>query len=252
MREPSFLLIDAGSSWLKWATSPARGPVRPAGKIATVKATAAWIKTLARKFPKHQAVLASVVPKLTPVFQRAFAQRLHVVTGSSPALGLRFDYPKPAEIGADRLATGVAAHADGLWPVIVISCGTATAFTVLDAKGRLCGGVIAPGLHTQLAALLGATAQLPATALRAPRRALARSTEEAICAGVILNFQGGVKEIVRQLSEAVPGRRPHIVLTGGNAPHLTGSLDLPHALRPLLVFEGLRIIGTRLSLSTAT
>jgi type III pantothenate kinase len=157
---------------------------------------------------------------------------------------LRFHYPKPAEIGVDRLAAAVTAHEEGKWAVIVISCGTATAFTVLDAKGRLCGGVIAPGLQTQLAALLGATAQLPETTLRMPRSALARSTQDAIRAGVMLNFQGGVKEIIHRLSEALPGRgRPHILVTGGNASYL--DLDLPFTLRPLLVFEGLRMIGLR-------
>jgi type III pantothenate kinase len=245
MTTAPFLLIDAGNSRLKWTTSGVSGAIRVAGEIATKEATPAWIGALAGKFPEHRTVLASVVPKLTPAFRRAFAGRLHSVNGDSPALGLRFDYPKPGEIGADRLAAAAAVHADGIWPVIVVSCGTATAFTVLDAKGRLCGGVIAPGLHTQLAALLGATAQLPATALRPHRSALARSTEEAIRAGVMLNFQGGVKEIIHQLSKAFPDRRPRIVLTGGNAPYLTKSLDFPHTLRPLLVFEGLRMIGMR-------
>jgi pantothenate kinase type III len=55
-----------------------------------------------------------------------------------------------------------------------------------------------------------------------------------------------VKEIIHQLSDALPGRRkPHIILTGGNARYLTDSLDLPHTLRPLLVFEGLHMIGVR-------
>ena len=94
----------------------------------------------------------------------------------------------------------------GNCPAIIVACGTATAFTVLDAKGRLCGGAIAPGLQAQLAALLGATAQLPTTTLRHPRSALARSTQDAIRAGVMLNFQGGVKEIIQQLSDALPGR----------------------------------------------
>jgi type III pantothenate kinase len=201
-----------------------------------------------KSFDGQFLILASVVPKLTFDFCRTFKRGFHSVTADSPALGLDFDYPNPAEIGADRLAAAVAAHETGKWPVIVVSCGTATAFTVLDAKGRLCGGVIAPGLQTQLAALLGATAQLPDTILQPPRSALAKSTQDAIRAGVMLNFRGGVKEIIHQLGDALPGRRkPGIILTGGHAHHLTGSLDLPHTLRPLLVFEGLRIIGNRIS-----
>jgi type III pantothenate kinase len=243
---PEFLLIDVGNSRLKWATARSRGPIRIAGEIETRKATAGWIRTLARKFREEQIVLASVVPKAVPAFRHAFAKRIVSVSGNTPKLGLAFDYPKPAELGADRIAAAVAAYDAGKWPVIVVSCGTATAFTVLDAKGRLCGGAIAPGLKAQLVALLCTTAQLPDTKLQPPRSALAKSTEEAIRAGVMLNFQGGVKEIIRQLSEALPDRKqPAIILTGGNAHFLTGSLDLPHTLRPLLVFEGLRIIGNR-------
>jgi type III pantothenate kinase len=187
-----------------------------------------------------------VVPKLTFEFCRTFKRGFHSVTADSTALGIVFDYPKPAELGADRLAAAVAVQGLKKWPVIIVACGTATAFTVLDARGRLCGGAIAPGLQAQLDALLGATAQLPAITLKAPRSAMARSTQEAIRAGVMLNFQGGAKEIIRQLGQALPGwKRPGIILTGGNAHHLTDSLSMRHTLRPLLVFEGLRIIGYR-------
>jgi type III pantothenate kinase len=244
MATAPFLLVDAGNTRLKWATSGVRGAIRVSGEIATGKATPAWIGALAGKFPEHHTVLASVVPKLASAFRRAFSGRLHLVTGLSPALGLRFDYPKPVEIGADRLAAAVAVLADEALPVIVVSCGTATAFTVLDAKGRLCGGAIAPGLQAQLAALLGATAQLPATELRPPRSALARSTGEAIRAGVVLNFQGGVKEILQRLGESLPGS-PRVVVTGGNAGYLARTLKGKATFRPLLVFEGLRMIGTR-------
>jgi type III pantothenate kinase len=244
---PEFLLVDVGNTRLKWATARPNGPIRVAGEIETREASSKWTDALARKFPAHRVVLASVVPEMAPTFQRAFSGRILSVNGNTSALRLTFNYPKPAEIGADRLAAAVAAHQAGKWPVIIVSCGTATAFTVLDAKGRLCGGAIAPGLQTQLEALLGATAQLPETKLQPPRSALAKSTQEAIRAGVMLSFQGGVKEILHRLIEALPGRKkPAVILTGGNARYLAKNLDAPFTLRPLLVFEGLRIIGSRI------
>jgi type III pantothenate kinase len=242
---PRFLLIDAGNTRLKWAVAGPLGRIVPAGDIATRDATPVQIAALARKYRGHRVVLASVVPKLVPVLRRTFAMGLHVVSAASPALGLGFAYPKPGEIGADRLAAAVAVQAEGKWPAIIVACGTATAFTVLDAQGRLSGGVIAPGLQTQLAALIDATAQLPDVTMRRPRAVVAKSTQDAIRTGALLNFQGGVKEILRQLGTVLPGRRPRLVLTGGNARWLAGSLDFPHTLRPLLVFEGLRMIGLR-------
>jgi type III pantothenate kinase len=255
----AFLFVDIGNTRVKWAnaaipvfdTSYAKDIPPITGEMPTTEATPERIRELSKECPRHYLILASVVPHLTSEFCRFFKRRFHIVNAESPALGLDFDYPNPAEIGADRLAAAVAAHEGGKWPAIVVSCGTATAFTVLDAKGRFCGGAIAPGLQTQLAALLGATTQLPMTKLRQPKSALAKATREAIRAGVMLNFQGGAKEIIHQLSTALPGRRkPHIILTGGNAQYLTGSLDLPHTLRPLLVFEGLRIIGNRIWMPT--
>jgi type III pantothenate kinase len=246
---PEFLLIDCGNTRLKWVVAGRKWPGRVVGEIATGEAGPACIKDLARKYSSQPAILACVVPKLAPAFRRAFGARLVEVSAALPELGradsFRFHYPKPEEIGADRLAAAVAAQAWGQFPAIIVACGTATAFTVLDEKGRLCGGAIAPGLQTQLAALLGATAQLPATALKQPRRALGKSTQEAIRSGVMLNFQGGAKEIIRRLSAALPGQ-PHVILTGGHAPHLAKNLDVPFTLRPLLIFEGLLIIGFRI------
>ncbi|HUB67563.1 MAG TPA: type III pantothenate kinase [Candidatus Methylacidiphilales bacterium] len=243
-----FLLIDAGNSRLKWAVAGPRGRIVPSGDIATQEAAPARIFTLARKYPNHRAVLASVVPKFIPIFRGAFTGRLHVVSGKSPALGLEFDYSQPSELGADRLAAAVAVHAEGVWPAIIIAAGTATAFTVLDERGQVCGGAIAPGLQAQLAALLAATAKLPSIAPRPPRHALARSTREAIRSGLIHGFRGGVKEIVRRLSSELTGPgQPAVFLTGGNAAWLAGALDGSVQMRPLLVFEGLRMIGARLT-----
>jgi type III pantothenate kinase len=243
-----YLLVDAGNTRLKWAVAGPHGKISLAGDMATKDATAGQIAALARKYPRHRAVLACVVPKLFPAFRRAFKGRLCVVSSRTHNLGVRFKYPNPDELGADRLAAvaGLPSHRGGWHPAIIVQCGTATAFTVLDDRGFLCGGAIGPGLETQLAALLGATAQLPAITLRPPRRALGRSTQEAIRAGVMLGFQGGVKEILRDLTKSLPGRRrPCIILTGGHARHLARSLDLPAQVRPLLVFEGLRSIGVR-------
>jgi type III pantothenate kinase len=241
------LLVDIGNTRLKWATACSGGPIKPAGEISTKKITSTWIVALSRKLFRHHLVLTSVVPKLAPAFRRAFAERFVEINSALPELGYSFHYPKPAEIGADRLAAASAVHAENHFPAIIVACGTATAVSILDARGRFTGGIIAPGLQAQLAALLGATAQLPTTTLRAPTSVVAKSTQDAIRTGVILNFRGGVNQIVRELLKTLPPRpKPKIILTGGNADYLTGSLDFPHTLRPLLVFEGLRIIGDRI------
>ena len=243
----NLLLVDLGNTRIKWATAQGRGALRVAGDHPTAKLTSAWISHLARRHPRHHLVLASVVPRWNAAFTDAFRCRAVVVSGKLPALKPHFAYPNPAELGADRIAAAIATHAAGLFPAVIVACGTATAFTVVDVKGRLCGGAIAPGLQAQLDALLGATAQLPATTPRMPRSALAKSTRNAIRAGVVLSFQGGIKETVARLSDAFPrGKKPRIIVTGGNAKLAAAALGGKVTLRPLLVLEGLRIIGERL------
>jgi type III pantothenate kinase len=243
----NLLLVDLGNTRVKWALARPGGKPRLLGDRPTAQISGAWVRTLAAKHAGHRLVLASVVPKWTAVFIRAFRGRATLVSGALPALKPLFHYPKPAELGADRIAAAAAAQADGLFPAIIVACGTATAFTVLDAKGRLCGGAIAPGLQAQLNALLGATAQLPATSLRLPRTALAKSTRDAIRAGIVLGYRGGIREIIAQLTQALPSRpRPRVILTGGDAARAVPALSGRVTLRPLLVLEGLRIIGARL------
>ena len=240
------LLIDAGNTRLKWATALAGGTIRPGGNIPTAQANATRINALARRFSTHRAVLACVVPKLVPLFRSAFSKRLVVLTAKTPGLPFAFDYPRPGELGADRLAAAAAVHAERKFPAIIVGCGTACAFTVLDRRGRLCGGAISPGLQTQLAALIGTAAQLPRTSLQPTRRLPARSTQEAIRAGVMLTFLAGTREIVERLAESLKDKnKPRIFLTGGDASLAQKALGPGAEVRPLLVFEGLRIIAER-------
>jgi type III pantothenate kinase len=243
----NLLLVDLGNTRVKWATPRGHAPIRLTGDFPTAQLSAAWVRALAKRHPQHLLVLASVVPKWTAVFTRAFRGRMAVVSGRTAELKSLFAYPKPQELGADRIAAAIAVREAGLFPAIIVASGTATAFTVLDAKGRICGGAIAPGLQAQLDALTSATAQLPSPKLEMPRSALAKSTADAIRTGVLLGFQGGIKEIVTRLSSELPrGKKPHLILTGGNARLAATALGGKVMLRPLLVLEGLRIMGQRL------
>jgi len=239
------LLIDVGNSRVKWATSDESTRFSPVADFPTSQLIEDSILKLAARFPGHQAVLSSVVPKFNPYFEEAFQNRLHSVNSTSSALGLLFKYPKPDEIGADRLTAAAAVRDEGAGPAIIVQCGTATAFSVLDSDGYFCGGAIAPGPQTQLAALVGATAQLPDIDLHPSPAILGTSTQEAIRLGVTLGYVGGMNEILRRLCKSGAPPLTTIYLTGGNANFLTDSMEFPFTLRPLLVFEGLRIIGLR-------
>jgi type III pantothenate kinase len=237
------LLIDVGNTRLKWATVTPRGAIRVQGSVVTAEVMPRWLAAWAKKHAGRRMVVASVVPKISDALRRHFEDAVFV-SGTSPGLPLAFHYPRPAEIGADRIAAAVGIQGRG--PAIIVSCGTATAFSVLDKQHRFCGGTIALGPHALLRALLGSTAQLPKINLQPTSRALARSTQEAIRAGMLLGWQGGVREIVGQLRKELGGTA-RLIVTGGSAPLLKGMRGLGRIeFRPLLVFEGLRIIADTL------
>lgn len=135
--------------------------------------------------------------------------------------GLPISYPRPAEIGQDRLANSVAAQELCGLPVIAISMGTATVFDVLTKDGYA-GGMIAPGLAALTNYLHEKTAQLPQVDphdLDTPG-AIGRSTDEAMRNGVRYGYIGMIKEMLAAtLGEMKRSRqgKPAIITTGGGS-----------------------------------
>lgn len=239
----ALLLIDAGNTRLKWMKVTPRGAMKEGGYILTERCSARWVASWARQHAGARVVGASVVPAVSTILRQALPG-ITLVRGDLRGLPLAFKYPKPAEIGADRIAAALAAAPSA--PAIIINCGTATAFSVLDRRSRFCGGAIMPGLATQLRALVLGTAQLPLARIASPGKALGKSTAGAIKAGVLLGWQAGVIEIVKRLSRETGGDA-RVIVTGGEAAHLRGVRGLGRAeFRPLLVFEGLRIMADSL------
>lgn len=135
--------------------------------------------------------------------------------------GLKISYPRPTEIGQDRLANSVAAQELCGLPVIAVSMGTATVFDVLTSDGYA-GGMIAPGLASFTDYLHEKTAQLPLidpNDLDTPG-AIGRSTLEAMQNGVRWGYIGMVKEMLavtlREL-ERTEKTAPAILTTGGGS-----------------------------------
>jgi type III pantothenate kinase len=128
---------------------------------------------------------------------------------------------RPSEVGPDRLINAyAAAHLLGT-PAIVVDCGTATTFDVVDAHGAFIGGAIAPGLQLGLEALAARTARLPLVELRVPDGAIGRDTAAAIRVGTVLGhrtmIEGILGRIRRELavSAEIPPHEVRAILTGG-------------------------------------
>jgi type III pantothenate kinase len=159
-------------------------------------------------------------------------------------LGVEIDYPKPQSIGADRLANAAAVAALYGFPAIVVDFGTAVTFDVVSERCAYIGGVIAPGLEAVTNFLYQRTALLPRLSLKEPRRAIGKSTIQAMLSGAVFGYRGLVREILARIrAEQFPRKRVYVVATGGYARLIAGRLPEIGVVHPHLTLEGLRIVA---------
>jgi type III pantothenate kinase len=239
-----FLLINLNNSFTKIAlASPRR--VGRVERIRTAELSAAKIAAVVGDRRFSHAVLASVVPAKSAAVRSALRGKPLIEVTSRTRLNVGIDFAKPETIGADRLANAVAARELYGAPAFVVDFGTATTFDVVSREGCYAGGVIAPGLDVMTDYLHARTALLPQIRLREPRRAIGRTTQEAMIAGAVHGYRGLVREILLQLKQELPGgKRARVIATGGYAKLIAGGMPEIESVAPLLTMEGLRIIAT--------
>ncbi len=186
-----------------------------------------------------RAVVASVVPLLTPFFLRvlesvSLSPPTEVVP---PGYGLEVDYP-PENLGADRFVNALAAWQLTHRAVVVVDVGTtATVDAVVD--GVYLGGAIAPGPHFLTQALAEGTARLPHVNPVIEPWGIGKNTEQAIRAGVGQGFVSMVRGLIEDTRRVI-GSDAEIILTGGWSQRLEPYLRIPARLELRLTLEGLR------------
>lgn len=192
--------------------------------------------------------ISSVVPEVTAAFEELARTQLHAepvtVSGDLP-LGIKIWYDNPRSLGADRICNVVAGFRKYGGPLIIIDAGTATTYDVVDEQGNFLGGVIALGLGSQAAELHRRTAQLPEIELKAPERVIARDTDSAIQAGIVLGGVEAIEGLVRRIREEL-GSPAKVIATGGLSQQIASLSPLITACEPFLVLEGVRLIVERL------
>jgi len=191
--------------------------------------------------------LASVVPSLTQTltaFGRHYLDLEPVIVGPD-VCGLKIGYHNPKTLGADRIATAVAAFDRYPQALLVVDFGTATKFDYLSPEGEFVGGLIAPGLMITGEALFQRTAQLPQVDILGwVDELIAKDTVSAITAGLFRGYLCMVEGLITQI-KAEAGGEPKVVATGGLAPVLAAHSQLIEVVEPWLTLEGVRLIHQR-------
>jgi type III pantothenate kinase len=239
-----FLLIDISNSYAKFAFASKKRVSAPA-RISTSDVTSAVVARFLKKRKVRKVVVSSVVPGKNSAVLKAAKKRANVLwLDWKLNLGVGIDYPKPRSIGADRLANAAAAAELYGFPAVVVDFGTAVTFDVISEGRAYVGGVIAPGLEAMTNFLYQRTALLPRISLKEPRRAVGKSTIEAMLSGALFGYRGLVREILARIkAEQFPHKKVCVIATGGYARLIAAGLPEIGVIRPHLTLEGLRIVA---------
>lgn len=251
------LLVDAGNTRIKWALvdTAAHGTLlgkwEDSGTVARADAlqlAKAWrglkigrvlLSNVAgpqMREELEQAILRALGPKPVPITWFA----------SAPALGgVRNAYRNPAQLGCDRFASAIGAHA--LFPdrpLIVATCGTATTVDAVTAEGVFLGGMILPGLGLMAISLAKNTAQLPQVVpSTVPATPFADNTDDAIVSGCLAAQAGAIERAVAAHARLHSHDAVSCVLAGGAAEMIAPYLPFPCERVDNLVLIGLQTVA---------
>ncbi len=242
MPADALLAIDAGNTRIKWGLGGpgawARTGSAPTAQPAAL--AAAW-----RGLPAPAAAIACNVagPAVEAGLRgacEALGVPLRVVRPVAAAAGVVNGYRDPSQLGADRWAALVAAHAAAAGHKLVVMAGTALTIDALAADGRFLGGLIVPGPALMRRALGEGTAGLRHT--EGAFDPFPRSTPDAITSGALQALAGAV----RQMHEAMAAQGMEVrqvLLSGGAAGEIAPRLPIGCAIHENLVLDGLALLA---------
>ncbi|KDB09039.1 putative transcriptional acitvator, Baf family [Burkholderia sp. lig30] len=250
------LLIDAGNSRIKWALADARRDLIASGVFGHARdgggdpdwshaprPRGAWISNVAG--PDAAARLDALIDAQWPALPRT------TIRACAAQCGVTNGYTTPGQLGSDRWAGLIGAHA--AFPgehLLIATFGTATTLEALRADGRFTGGLIAPGWALMMRSLGTHTAQLPTLTTDIASGLLAGAqtepfqvdTPRSLSAGCLYAQAGLIERAWRDLTDA--WRAPvRLVLAGGAADDVARALTVPHTRHDALILSGLALIA---------
>ena len=189
-------------------------------------------------------IISSCVPSLTGPIRRAIEKISNtspLVVGPGLKTGLNIRVENPASVGADLVVGCVAVLEKYPCPCIILDMGTATTFSVMDAKKNMLGGCIMPGVRISLDALSTRTAQLPQIGLFKPEKIIGANTVDCMNAGMVYGMAAMIDGVCDRIEEEL-GSACTVIATGGIARDITPFCKRDVILDENLLLEGLLIL----------
>lgn len=190
-------------------------------------------------------IISSVVPDTMHSMINCMIKFLSVtpmIVGPGMKTGIKLVKTNPNEVGADRMADGVAALTMYGGPIIVADYGTATKFDYFSEEGVFESAITCPGIMLSARALWGGTAKLPEIEIKNPGTIMAKDTITSIQAGILYGRIGETEYIIDKLIEESGRPDMKVVATGGLAGNLFNETDRLQIWEPNLTMHGLRIM----------
>ena len=251
------LLIDLGNTRVKWAWQSVGRPELDDHGAEPVAAGLSNCPFLAHSGAVTGALASNVAGEesgreLGRLVRERLGANLMFARPERNACGVTAAYANPSNLGADRWAALLAAHARGPHNYCIVDAGSAVTMDFLLADGRHLGGYIAPGRDMSLTAMAQGTAELGSRLTDSSDTpgdiAPGTDSAEAIRKGVLASHLGLVRMGMEMLT-ALGGGTPRLLLTGGESDLLLATGALPEArLIPDLVLRGLAALALELSI----
>ncbi len=251
------LLIDLGNTRVKWAWQSLGRPELDDHGAEPVAADLSNCTFLAHRGVVACAFASNVAGaktgrELARLVRDRLGANLVFAQPRRTACGVTAAYANPSNLGADRWAAMIGAHALGPHNYCIVDAGSAVTMDFLLADGRHLGGYIAPGRDMSLTAMAQGTADLGsrlADHSDTPADITpGTDSAEAIAKGVLAS-QIGLVRIGMEMLTALGGHTPRLLLTGGGSDLLLATGALPEA-RPVpdLVLRGLAALALELTI----
>lgn len=167
------------------------------------------------------AVVASVVPLLTPEIVRAVGLLYPgadcFTVGAGLRSGLSICTDAPAELGADLVALAAGAVAVEKPPLLVLNCGDVTTLSAIGAGKEnpvFLGCAILPGATLEVQALREQAALLSAVALARPARAIGTNTADSVRAGVLRGHAAAIERLIGDFEAEMGEKELPVIATG--------------------------------------